>query len=63
MSYARARQHHRVAERQVKQMAELSDGYFITRNKRDKLIAGAVVLLIVAFIKGIIIGYLFTRED
>lgn len=62
MSYAKARKHNRVERREVERMAAFNGGFFITREKRNRIIAAAVGFMVLVFVKGIVLGCLFSRS-
>lgn len=60
MAYARARKHYRVAE---KEMDMVPDGIFILDEDKTRIIIIAVIIMILVFIKGMIIGLSINQQD
>ncbi len=63
MSYARARakKHYRAVQKQIENSP--SKSILIPKKNKNKLIGIGVCILILAFLKGMLIGYLCGRND
>lgn len=61
MSYARATKHYRAVQREVEQSP--SKGIFIPNKQKNKVILISVGILILAFLKGFLFGYISSRNE
>lgn len=61
MAYARATKHYRAVQREVEQSP--SKGIFIPNKQKNKVMLIGVGILVLAFLKGFLFGYILTRND
>ncbi len=60
MANAKSRRHYRVAKREVMQAP--TKGVFVPKEKKGKIIALGILLIVAAYLKGMIIGHLITKK-
>ncbi len=61
MAYARAKKHYRAVQKQLEMSPK--KGIFIPKKKKNLLICISVAVVLVAFIKGLLCGYILGRND
>lgn len=61
MAYARAKKHYRAVQRQIETSPK--KGIFIPKKKKSLFIFVSVAVLLVAFIKGLLCGYILGKND
>ncbi|MDR2939910.1 MAG: hypothetical protein LBV08_06245 [Clostridiales bacterium] len=55
--------HYRVVKKEVENKTQNSPGIFIPEQKRNYIIIAAVVLAVVIFVKGLVLGAIFSHNS
>ncbi len=61
MAYARAKKHYRAVQKQIEMSPK--NGIFIPKKKKNLLICVSVAVVVLAFIKGLLVGYILGKHD
>lgn len=61
MAYARAKKHYRAVKKQIEMSPK--NGFFIPKKKKNLIIGISIAIVLVAFIKGLLFGYILGRND
>lgn len=61
MSYSKSRKHHRVAKKTIE--TNSAKGLFIPCQHKNKLCVLAIVVFVLVFIKGIMVGYCLSDKE
>jgi len=61
MAYARAKKHYRAVQKQIEMSPR--NGIVIPKKKKNLVIGISVAVIVLAFIKGLLCGYILGRND
>lgn len=63
MAYARAKKHYRAVQKRMEQSPQKGKGIFIPKKKKNIAIAVGVAIMSIAFLKGLLFGYILGKKN